>query len=83
MLNILCIHPAMGVWGIFPGEALGDFSKIFLEGAKTGEICFFPLKTKKTTFFCWEFKNPFRRPPSDTHASSFCKIFQINLTEMR
>jgi len=29
----------------------GDFSKIFQEGAKSGEICFFRLETKKTTFF--------------------------------
>jgi len=42
----------MGVERIFPGWSLGDFSKIFLEGPKSGEICFFPLETKKKTLFC-------------------------------
>ena len=41
--------------GFFPGGALGDFSKIFPGGAGNGEICFFPLKTKKTTFFAKHF----------------------------
>jgi len=42
-----------GVGKIFPGGgALRDFSKIFPGGAKSGEICFFPLKIKKTTFLC-------------------------------
>jgi len=40
---------------IFHGGPLGDFSKIFL-GVKSGEICFFPLETKKTTFFGKVFK---------------------------
>jgi len=40
----------------FQGEPREDFSKIFLREAKIGEICFFPLETKKTTIFCW--KNP-------------------------
>jgi len=34
-------------YGIFPK---------FFQGAKSGEICFFPLKTKKTTFFAKNFK---------------------------
>jgi len=42
----------MGVGRIPGGGAPGDFSKIFPGGAKIGEICFFSLKTKKTTFFC-------------------------------
>jgi len=33
--------------GIFPGIAK-DFSR----GAKDGEISFYPMETKKTTFFC-------------------------------
>jgi len=37
--------------GFFPGGATRAFSKIFLGGAKSDEICFFPLETKKTTFF--------------------------------
>ena len=32
------------------------FPKLFLGGAKIGEICFFPLETKKTTFFTIFFK---------------------------
>jgi len=42
----------MGVGRIFSRGALGDFSKIFLGGAKSGKICFFPLETKKATIFC-------------------------------
>jgi len=42
--------------GFFQGEPLGFFSKIFLGGAKSGNICFFPLETKKTTFFAKIFK---------------------------
>jgi len=37
--------------GIFSLRDFRDFSKIFPGDAKSGEICFFPLKTKKTTFF--------------------------------
>jgi len=37
------------------GGALGIFPKFF-QGAKSGEICFFPLKIKKTTFFVEIFK---------------------------
>jgi len=40
----------------FPGGGeLGDFSKIIPGGAKSGEICFLPLETKKTTFFLLKF----------------------------
>jgi len=42
---------SMGVGRIFPGGALGDFFKIFLGLAKSGEICFFPFETKETTCF--------------------------------
>jgi len=38
------------------GGTSGIFTKIFLGGAKSGEICFFPLETKKTTFFAENFK---------------------------
>ena len=59
--------------GFFPGGgALRDFSKIFLGWAKSGEICFFPLKTKKTTFFNNNFKiqgaSKAPWPPSEAHA---------------
>ena len=44
--------------GFFPGGgALGYFSKTFLGGDKSGEICFFPLETKKTTFFAAFFQS--------------------------
>jgi len=47
------ITQGMGVGRIFSRDGpLGYFSKIFLGGAKSGEICFFLLKTKKTTFLC-------------------------------
>jgi len=36
----------------FPRGEQGDFYKLFLGGAKSGEICFFLLETKNTTFFC-------------------------------
>ena len=55
----------MGVGRIFPGGALVDFSKRFsLRGGKSGEICFLPLETKKTTFFAEiiNFLPPFRHP---------------------
>jgi len=38
--------------GFFPGGAPEDFSRFFPGGAKSGEIYFFSLKTKETTFFC-------------------------------
>ena len=49
------------------GGSPGNFPKIFLGGTKIGEICFFPLETKKTTLFNHIFKiqealPPFRRP---------------------
>jgi len=40
--------PILRSWaseGIFPGGPLRDFSKIFLGGGKSGEICFFPIET--------------------------------------
>jgi len=55
----------MGVGRIFSRRALLDFSKIFLWGAKSGEICFLPLETKKTAFFAEIFKF---LPLSHTHA---------------
>jgi len=44
------VTAAMGVGRVFPGGALGNFSKIF-QGGKSEEICFFPYETKKTTSF--------------------------------
>jgi len=40
----------------FPGGHSGIFLKFFQWGAKSSEILFFPLKTKKTTFFAKDFK---------------------------
>ena len=61
-----CCLPAQG---FFPRGAVGDFSKIFCRGAKSGEICFLRLEIEKTIFFANNFKiqgrpcpPPFRRP---------------------
>jgi len=53
MIKKLYRFIGMGVGKIFSEGrgARGDFTKIF-QGAKSGEICFFPLDTKKTTLFC-------------------------------
>jgi len=55
----------------FKGGALGDFSKIFQEGAKSGKICFFPLEINKTTFSAKIVKmqgvQGFPCPPSNAH----------------
>jgi len=40
----------MGVEKIFSTGPLVDFSKIFSKGAKSGEICFLPLESKKQHF---------------------------------
>ena len=54
----------MGVGRIFSKEGpLADFSKIFLGEAKSGEICWFPLKTKKINFFVKIFKIQGALPP--------------------
>jgi len=52
----------------FLGGTKGVFQIFSRGGGKSGEICFFPLKTKKTTLFCWKCQSPgvarppFRRP---------------------
>ena len=55
----------MSVGRILSRGALVDFFKSFSKGAKSGEIWFLPLTTKKTAFFAEIFKF---LPPSDTHA---------------
>jgi len=35
----------------------GGTMGFFQVGTKSGESWFFPLETKKTTFFCWKFQN--------------------------
>ena len=62
----------MGVGCFFPGEVGARvFLQNFFRGAKSGEICFFPVEIKKTTAFTEIFKiqrgampptSPFRRP---------------------
>jgi len=44
--------------GFFPGGGSRGFFQNISRGAKSGEIYFFPLKTRKTTFFCWKCQNP-------------------------
>jgi len=41
----------MSVGRIFSRGALVDFSQSFSKGAKSSEICFLPLESKKTAFF--------------------------------
>jgi len=49
-------NPLVCAWAseiFFAAGPLRDFSKVFFqEGAKSGEISFFPIKTKKKSFFC-------------------------------
>ena len=56
----------------FSGKITRGFFQYFSRGGKSGEICFFPLKTKKTTLFCWKCQNPGGKvpsaPSSDAHA---------------
>jgi len=49
---LVCI----GVGKNFSRGALVDFSKSFLPGAKSNEICFLPLEIKKTAFIAEIFK---------------------------
>jgi len=61
----------MGVGKIFSGGHQKIFPKSFLDGAKSGEICFIPLETKKKTFFAEIIKSRGEgppAPPSDAHA---------------
>jgi len=65
----------MGVGRICSRGGTGRFfQNISSGGAKSGEICFFPLEYKKTTFFGEIFKiqegakSPLCPPPSNAHA---------------
>ena len=55
----------LGVGKIFSREGTSWFFEVFLWGSKSGEVCFLPLKTKKTAFFCWKYQNlaPFPTRP--------------------
>jgi len=66
----------------FQGGPLGDFSKFFSRGAKSGKICFFPLKTKKTTFFATNFKiHGGQVPTSDAHEYKYSR-FKRKITQI-
>jgi len=58
----------MVVGRIFSRGSTRVFSKIFV-GGQSGEICFFPLATTKTTLFFGSFQNPGwgLAPSSDAH----------------
>ena len=59
--------------GFFQGGHSGIFPKFFHGEAKSGEIWFLPLKTKKTNFFAENFK--IRGPPcspSEAHGRIYC-----------
>jgi len=43
---------AIGVGSIFSRGVTRGFFQIFLGRTKSGEIYFFPVETKKITFFC-------------------------------
>jgi len=77
--NFICLC-AWASEGFYPEGALVAFSKVFPRGAKSGEICFLPLATKKTTLLL-KFSNFF--PPSNTHACHFylffCAVFTVFL----
>jgi len=80
-----CVHG--GRKEFFQGGSLVDLSKRFSsEGAKSGEICFLPLETKKAAFLL-KFSNSF--PLSDTHVyvqenvratplNSWCNFERVN-----
>jgi len=64
----------MGVERIFfRGAHWGIFPKFFHRGTKSGEICFFPLKTKKITFLLKISKSKGGQgplPPFPTHMAT-------------
>jgi len=54
-----CNFTCLCAWaseGLFPGGHWWIFSNVVLGGAKSGEIWFLPLETKKTAFFAEIFK---------------------------
>jgi len=66
-----CTHSqCMGVGRIVSrGGPKEDFPKIFLGGAKSGKICFFPVETKENNLLLKLSKSrgPSPRPASDAH----------------
>jgi len=60
-MNVACKeiahHQCKQIFKEFSGGTVGDFSKIFQGGgAKSDDICFFPLETRKQPFFAGNFK---------------------------
>ena len=66
--------------------------KIFVWGAKSSEILFYPLKTKQTSFICWKFNRkvsnfkiqgpwplpaPFRQPRNDHSMHDFAQPIRV------
>ena len=50
---LVCMH----VGSVFPGGLLVGFPKVYLERAKSGEICFYHSKLRKR-LLCWNFQMP-------------------------
>jgi len=73
----------MGVGMIFLGAEIGDFSKNLLGGPKWMKVVFFPLETKKTTFYLKFSKSTGATasltPPYDAHGSSLYLSVIISL----
>jgi len=74
-VDIFDILPSMGVGRIFSRGTSRAYFQNFSRGGKSGEICFFPLKTKKTTFFAEHFKIQERGKPPTSDAYAY-KIYQ-------
>jgi len=76
----------MGVGRIFSRWGTrGFFQNFSRNGAKSGEIWFFPLETKKTTSLCRNFQYPGGSylPPSDVHDFWFYSIFSERKLELQ
>jgi len=58
----------MGVGRIFSMGNIGGILQSFSKGGQSGEICFFPLKNKKTTFFA---EISMSSLPSAVHATNY------------
>ena len=57
--SVTTLLTIMGVGRIFfQRRATRGFFQNFSEGGRKVAKIFFPLETRKTTFFCWNFKNP-------------------------
>jgi len=69
----------MGVGRIFPGRAIGSFSKIFLGGPKVAKFVFSHSKLRKQPFLLKfsKYRGPWPlAPPSDAHV---CRRNVVNI----